>query len=261
MNALSRSRMAPAQLRRLIGSQQVAAVCYRIRQREIEFLLVKSRGGRWTFPKGGAEPGLTHAQAAALEAFEEAGVHGRIEEKAFSRYVRRPAGRKKSRARDILVDAHLCEVMRLEDPQEYGRNPTWFSPDKAKRKLIQHRSSTLGSEFARVVDQAVARIFASRKEPSPPAALNPRDGLQKAPFEAAEIAGFGHMPRAAYVRYSRRVITVTQSPEAEPACVGKAPRILSRRPLAGNAPFLVGNSSTRPAEAARLLPAEPRGKR
>ena len=59
----------------------MAAVCYRVRGAGIEFLLIRTRrSGRWTFPKGSAEPGLTHAQAAALEAFEEAGVHGRIEE-------------------------------------------------------------------------------------------------------------------------------------------------------------------------------------
>src|SRR5271168_1348599 len=82
-----------SQLRRLRGDQQVAAVCYRVRGTAIEFLLVQTRGsGRWTFPKGSAEPGLTHAQAAALEAFEEAGVHGRMEETSFASYVRRKSG-------------------------------------------------------------------------------------------------------------------------------------------------------------------------
>src|SRR5436190_4561919 len=79
-----------SQLRKLRECEQVAAVCYRKRNGRIEFLLVQTRGsGRWTFPKGNTEPGLTHAQAAALEAFEEAGVHGRIEEASFTRYVRR----------------------------------------------------------------------------------------------------------------------------------------------------------------------------
>ena len=76
-------------LRKLRGCEQVAAVCYRVRGGCIEFLLVQTRGGRWTFPKGSAEPGLTHAQAAAFEAFEEAGVHGRMEEASFARYRRR----------------------------------------------------------------------------------------------------------------------------------------------------------------------------
>src|SRR6202166_3408580 len=78
-----------SQLRKLRGSDQVAAVCYRVRRSGIEFLLVRTNSGHWTFPKGNAEPGLTHAQAAALEAYEEAGVHGRMEEASFSRYSRR----------------------------------------------------------------------------------------------------------------------------------------------------------------------------
>src|SRR5882672_5085191 len=93
---LVRERQLPArfvrlsQLRKLRDCEQVAAVCYWVRGSGIEFLLVRTRGsGRWTFPKGSAEPGLTHAQAAALEAFEEAGVHGRIEEASFARYVRK----------------------------------------------------------------------------------------------------------------------------------------------------------------------------
>src|SRR5258706_7336546 len=60
-------------VRKLRECEQVAAVCYRVRGTEIEFLLVRTGSGHWTFPKGGVEPGLTHAQAAALEAFEEAG--------------------------------------------------------------------------------------------------------------------------------------------------------------------------------------------
>jgi 8-oxo-dGTP pyrophosphatase MutT (NUDIX family) len=145
-----------AHLRKLRGCEQVAAVCYRVRGASIEFLLVQTRGGRWTFPKGGAEPGLTHAQAAALEAFEEAGVHGRIEEAAFAQYVRRKSGQRQ--ATEISISAHLCEVSRLDPPQEADRNRTWLSAEKAKSHLRADRASQYGSELARVVDRAVARI-------------------------------------------------------------------------------------------------------
>src|ERR1700685_2314002 len=129
-----------SELRRLRRSEQVAAVCYRIRGKAIEFLLVQTRGGRWIFPKGSAEPGLSHAQAAALEAFEEAGVHGRIEEASFARYVRRERGgaRKsaaKSGKKELAVYAHLCEVSRLSPPKESKRDRTWFSFEEAKRLL------------------------------------------------------------------------------------------------------------------------------
>ena|SRR5215469_1309013 len=149
----------PTQLREMRRKDQVAAVCYRIRNRKIEFLLVQTRGGRWTFPKGGAEAGLTPAQAAALEAFEEAGVHGRIEEARFASYVCKKRGSRGSRARDVVVSAHLCAVLWLGPPEESGRNPSWFSPEKTKRRLREDRNRPDGEQFARVVDRAVARIW------------------------------------------------------------------------------------------------------
>jgi 8-oxo-dGTP pyrophosphatase MutT (NUDIX family) len=174
-----------AHLRRLRGGQQVAAVCYRVRSADIEFLLVQTRGsGRWTFPKGGAEPGLTHAQAAALEAFEEAGVHGRMEEASFASYVRRKPGapRKSGASKEQIVIAHLCEVTRLEAPQEFDRNPTWFSAAKAKRSLREDRGADHAADLARVVDRAVARIQRLRFGAN--TATEPRQGdaLQKVQF-------------------------------------------------------------------------------
>lgn len=158
------TRFTPSDLRDMRGREQVAAVCYRILDRKIEFLLVETRGGRWTFPKGSAEPGLSHAQAAALEAFEEAGVHGRMEEASFARYVRykRASGRKAGSV-EFMVHAHLCEVLWLDSPQEANRNPSWFSPAKAKRKLREGRKGIDGAEFVRVVDRAVMRIQQARK--------------------------------------------------------------------------------------------------
>jgi 8-oxo-dGTP pyrophosphatase MutT (NUDIX family) len=161
-----------SQLRRLRGCEQVAAVCYRVRGSGVEFLLVRTGSGHWTFPKGSAEPGLTHAQAAALEAFEEAGVHGRMEEVSFTRYVRRKGGKtgnsarsgQRSAIKEIAIQAHLCEVTRLDPPQERNRNPTWFSGDKAKRRLREDRTPDYGAELARVIDRAVTRIRRLRSE-------------------------------------------------------------------------------------------------
>lgn len=145
-------------LRRLRGSEKVAAICYRLGKRGIEFLLIRTRGDRWTFPKGSAEAGLSHAQAAALEAFEEAGVHGRIEESAFARYVRVKNGGRRSPDVEVIINVHLCEVTRLVEPQEDGRHPTWFIAEKAKRKLRQRRDAAFGHDLARIIDRAVARI-------------------------------------------------------------------------------------------------------
>jgi len=156
-----------SQLCKLAECEQVAAVCYRVRNGEIEFLLVQTRGGgRWTFPKGNVEPGLTHAQVAALEAFEEAGVHGRMEEAAFTHY----RGRKRSRERNsftrsgdasISVNAHLCQVLRLSAPKERNRNRTWFLMGEAKVRLREGRDKVDAERLIRVIEKAAARIKSS----------------------------------------------------------------------------------------------------
>src|SRR5271156_159831 len=173
-----------SQLRKLCECEQVAAICYRWRGDSIEFLLVRTRGGeRWTFPKGSAEPGLTHAQAAALEAFEEAGVHGRIEEASFARYVRRKrtAGNRVSKSGDngVTVNAHLCEVLRLSPPQEGKRDRTWFSVEDARQRLRDGRKREDGAEFTRVVDSAVARIWRMRNRSGVIAGRPKNDRLQE----------------------------------------------------------------------------------
>ena len=201
-----------SRLRKLRECEQVAAVCYRVRCGGIEFLLVRTRGGgRWTFPKGSAEAGLTHAQAAALEAFEEAGVHGRIEEASFARYIRRLGQRSGSRVeRKVAVWAHLCQVFRLSPPQEPERNRTWFSVEEARDRLHEGRNRKDGAALARVIERAAARIeatlqgteFRESREQNPlyreRASAPQRDGLQEVRFDFAE--GYGRLQEASFLR-------------------------------------------------------------
>ena len=201
--------------RRLKVRQEVAAVCYRVGGRGIEFLLVQTRGGRWIFPKGGVERGLTRAQSAALEAFEEAGVHGRIEAAAFARYFKSgripPFATKNQRAdarsaeEESSVSAYLCEVTRLEPPQESNRKPTWFSAEKTKQRLLKNREPEFGAELVRVVDRAAARIRRlhggsahprGHTQPAP----GKKEALQEVHFDAFEIAR-RHGLAAAYARH------------------------------------------------------------
>ena len=213
--------------------RQVAAVCYRIRKRGVEFLLVQTRGGRWTFPKGGVEPGLTPAQSAALEAFEEAGVHGRMEALAFARYFREKpeqplAADERTAGRDALgelaVNAYLCEVFRLEKPQELNRNPTWFSAEKAKLRLLKDRPAEFGAELAGVIDRALLRI--RRLQGSPSNALDrrerERDGLYSVRMEAAD---HGRLLEAAVQAHLRRLRKTNGDP---PGANGEVRRPLLR---------------------------------
>jgi hypothetical protein len=59
---------------------------------------------------------------------------------------------------EVVINAHLCEVRRLGRPEERDREPTWFSAEKAKRRLRDERADDYGEDLARIVDRAVARI-------------------------------------------------------------------------------------------------------
>jgi len=137
----------------------VAAVCYRVHRSELEFLLVRTRGGLWTFPKGGVDQDASNANAAAREAYEEAGVRGRVENTPFVSYLHCKRTRFRSRWRVVLVDAYLCEVIRLVPPQELHRDPTWFCAAKAKQRLREYRTPEYAAEAIRVIDRALERIL------------------------------------------------------------------------------------------------------
>jgi 8-oxo-dGTP pyrophosphatase MutT (NUDIX family) len=262
--------------------QQVAAVCYRMDKGGVEFLLVQTRGGLWIFPKGGVERGLTHAQSAALEAFEEAGVHGRMEEIPFARYFRRKpdiaAAKKSARSSarsyarssarpcepELAVAAHLCEVTRLEPPQEAGRNPTWFSAERAKQRLLKGRALEFGAELARVIDRAVSRIQrvhgGARNAPD----RMRGDSLQEVRFEAFEYgrvhgdlreAVLGHyFLRQRNVRSSAAIEAAVQAHLRKAEQVGVPEEI--RRPV-----LRLGTGADSPAETAHNLSAIDSGRR
>jgi len=59
---------------------------------------------------------------------------------------------------ELSFSAHLCEVLRLDPPQESNRNRTWFSSADTKRNLREDRDRDYGAKLARVVDRAVDRI-------------------------------------------------------------------------------------------------------
>ncbi len=159
----SRSSSNSFPQRRDAGRTVVAAVCYRIQPAgEVEFLLVRTRAGRWTFPKGGVDGDPNQAATAAREAYEEAGVLGRVDPSPFTCYLHSKREREAH-----AVHAHLCKVMSLQTPEELYRTPTWFSAENAKRRLRQDRQHPYAEELARVVDHAVRQVTGSHDHTRP----------------------------------------------------------------------------------------------
>ncbi len=69
------------------GLRQSGALPYSVIDGRVVFLLITSRRtGRWIFPKGDIEPGMTPWESAAVEAMEEAGVSGQIAKEPIGSY-------------------------------------------------------------------------------------------------------------------------------------------------------------------------------
>ena len=141
-------------------SLQVAAICYRKRGADIEFLLVNTNGGnKWTFPKGAPCANLSHSRAAEREAAEEAGAIGTIEPRHFHLYIHskgvfwQPGG-----VQEFVVKAFLMEVHQNRRPDEAMRNPTWFNAEEAIRRLAKGREVKYARELQTVIERSLERI-------------------------------------------------------------------------------------------------------
>ena len=139
---------------------QVAAVCYRKRGADVEFLLVNTNGGnKWTFPKGSTDARLSHSQAAEREAAEEAGALGTIEPRHFHLYIHskgvfwQPGG-----VQEFAVKAFLMEVHQLRRAEEPMRHPTWFTPKEARQRLVKGREVKYAQELESVIAHALKQI-------------------------------------------------------------------------------------------------------
>jgi 8-oxo-dGTP pyrophosphatase MutT (NUDIX family) len=138
--------------------ERVAAICYRRVDKGIEFLLVRTSDGlRWTFPKGHIEKGESPEKAAEREAKEEAGVTGKVSPVPIVEYSF-PLQSSGQGTKSERVAAFLLEVTEKIDLQEPAREPTWFEPHEAKKKLAEHREQEFAVEHELVVDAAIKEL-------------------------------------------------------------------------------------------------------
>jgi 8-oxo-dGTP pyrophosphatase MutT (NUDIX family) len=97
-------------------------------------LLITSRGsGRWIIPKGNIDPGLTPAEAAEREAYEEAGVQGATASTlplGFYTYFKRTASGALCPATVEVYLLHVDEQLRTW-PEQRERRLSWKSVEEA----------------------------------------------------------------------------------------------------------------------------------
>ncbi|MEY1554801.1 NUDIX hydrolase [Yoonia sp. R2331] len=117
---------------------QFAALCYRFEADKLKVCIVTSRRSkRWILPKGWPMHKETPADAAATEAWEEAGLTGRPIDRCLGvyAYVKTMS---KSLA-PVVVMVYPLEVHEEHDkwPERKQRKRKWLSPKKAAKRLAE----------------------------------------------------------------------------------------------------------------------------
>jgi 8-oxo-dGTP pyrophosphatase MutT (NUDIX family) len=126
-------------------SSQVAALCWRKHRDTVEVLLITSRDtGRWVLPKGWPMEGRTGPEAAAIEAWEEAGVTGQVVQDALG-YFGYDKVINADLAHPCMVAVYPLRVTSLSRafPERKERRRKWFSAEKAARKVEEPELRTL----------------------------------------------------------------------------------------------------------------------
>ena len=130
---------------------QCAALCYRLRKGKPQILMITSRRTkRWILPKGWLMKDRTLAEAAAQEAWEEAGVQGRIGGTCLGLYTYIKEAESTGEV-DLpcatLVFPLKVKSLKRKYPEKGQRKRRWMSRKKAASRVWEPELAELIRSF------------------------------------------------------------------------------------------------------------------
>jgi 8-oxo-dGTP pyrophosphatase MutT (NUDIX family) len=128
---------------------QVAALCWRRSRKGLRILLVTSRDtGRWIVPKGWPMRNRGDAEAAAREAWEEAGLRGEVSDRSIGLYTYDKA-LNGGRVVPVAVRVFPLEAREMlrHYPETGQRRVKWFGQEAAAQKVAEPELKALIREF------------------------------------------------------------------------------------------------------------------
>ncbi len=132
--------------------KQYAALPWRRKGKALEIMLITSRETRrWVIPKGWPMKGRKSHATAAVEALQEAGLLGKIEQKAIGAFHYK---KRLGNGATVLcrVDVFPLRVVRQRKdwPEKHQRNTKWFSASKAARLVDESELAKLIKGFEKL---------------------------------------------------------------------------------------------------------------
>lgn len=113
---------------------QVGVIPFRSKEREMELLLLTSkRSRRWLFPKGNLPDGTSATDHAIKEAYEEAGITGRILPHITKEYTYERNGI----VHNVILFPMKVEEIMVEWPERSQREREWFNPKDAIERVFE----------------------------------------------------------------------------------------------------------------------------
>lgn len=118
---------------------QFAALCTRRKGGNAEILMITSRDtGRWILPKGWRMPDRSEGESALTEAWEEAGVIGRLTGPAIGTYATKKALPVEGEIPcKIAVYPVQVDKLAVRYPEKGQRKRKWMSPSKAAKAVSE----------------------------------------------------------------------------------------------------------------------------
>ena len=128
---------------------QFAALCYRLIRGKPEILLITSRrSGRWIIPKGWPMDGKTPGESALVEAWEEAGVIGKVHPRCLGLYsYHKDIGSNRDLPCVAMVYPVRVKSLAHDFPEAGQRKRKWMSPKKAAQRISEPELAHLLRKF------------------------------------------------------------------------------------------------------------------
>jgi 8-oxo-dGTP pyrophosphatase MutT (NUDIX family) len=127
----------------------------------LEVLVVTTRQSkRWIIPKGWPIKGLTPSKSAAREAFEEAGVMGKIGARSIGafRYKKLANGGDDEAECEVKVFPLLVKRQSAMWPESDQRAIQWVDPEKAISLIAEPELKAIVAAFAKRVATAASKL-------------------------------------------------------------------------------------------------------
>lgn len=129
--------------------EQVGAICYRRVGGRLRILLVTSlTTRRWVIPKGWPMEDHSLSEAAAIEAFQEAGVVGIMSEESLGhyKYVKDRGRKNETRCRVHVFPLEVTRIFNHFD-EKGRRRRKWVSVKEARRRVREPGLKRIFADF------------------------------------------------------------------------------------------------------------------